>query len=750
MKTLDAIASSSTPAIQLVSSKQDGEAISRQSLRSLYALAYALHRPHNVVSSSAGSALLDHREVETSRSSTAPREARSRGRDGPAPVAADSRRGATPSVVVWSALPYHVPTMETSLTKHVTSSQIGGQLNVLMRPILRRLQDRVREAQRLFGDRGRKHATDGGGGGSEAEGRPEGEVPSSTALSSSFEEEEEEEGGTRSTPPTRPKSALMSSMLHMSDSEEEKLDAEIERLLALQEKRKTKGKSSHKGDALPSSSVPPAGASREKANEKEKDAWRYAFGKGNPADEEDEEDEEGNEEEDGRKEEAEAEDTHGKRKKPRRRGNAEEEEEDGDDALAALKEMYGEDYEEADGSGFLDDEEEEIDASDEEREKGEGEEGPGSFFYKEEDGKYFGEEDILADGDDETFGSGDGKETIGDGGVPQGNRGVPASSSSSATLSEEELQVELGKDEELQQYLQRTDVSDFQKELAVERKKIALLEQRRLYGIHQWSMTGEVNVSKRPRDALLEMDQLDFEYGMKSVPVITEAVSKQLEERIKDRILKSLFDDVVRRRDLQKVGGSPEDLAALMARRKSEEEKKSSLSLMDLYEKDFAEKQRRAEEGGPGGEDPSATPLTAIERDELRAIQMWKRLAQHLDALSNFYFTPKPVHEDMEARVRAVEGQAPALLMESVGAFAASRETALAPQDVYRPKADGGNLLTGSAERLPSERKARRRHKKEVFGLKKKIVEQNKVALQREQKKAKESAAAKVTEKGKK
>lgn len=726
------------PAIQLVASKEVGETVSRQSIRSLYAMAYALHRPQTIITTrtttTPSSPSTEDTETSPSQNGSASRgsssSTSSSHREKDSKPGASSSSGSnntcgakstssSSSVVVWSALPYHGSKIETSAEKNVSSSQIGGQLKVLLGPVLRRLEDRVREAQRLFGDREgpqKKKKNESGKADGDGASRP-------------MTTREEEERRATAVPE------------NLSD-EEEALDEELEQLLQLQAKKKRrkskKNLNMEEGTAASKDTHGGGGGG---------DAWRYAFGKGN-ADEE--EQEEGVAEEEEEEEDARVLARHSRAMKDANvedeEENEDEEEEEGDanDELAALKEMYGEDFDAEDGEGFLEGEENGEDGSEEGEEEEEGDH-PASFF-REQDGKYFGAEDMLQDPDSGRWGGEDLQiPGMGDwGDDPTQVPGEEARNGAAASHQQGAVDAELAKDEELQAFLQRTDVSDLQKELMIEKKKVYYLEQRRLYGVNRWSMTGEVNVTKRPRDALLELEDIDFEYGMKSVPVITEVVSQQLEARIKDRILKNLFDDVVRRSERNAtVGGNPEDLAALNARKKqSEDEKKSSLSLMDLYEKEIAEKQRLAEERGADGEGPSATPLTQIERDELQAIQMWKRLSQHLDALSNFYFTPKPIQQDLEARVRAVDGQAPALLMESVGAFATSRETALAPQDVYRPKGDGGAFLTGSAERTPEERRAHRRRMKERFAVKKKIVEQSKQKVQRRQEKEKEANAA--------
>jgi U3 small nucleolar RNA-associated protein MPP10 len=229
-----------------------------------------------------------------------------------------------------------------------------------------------------------------------------------------------------------------------------------------------------------------------------------------------------------------------------------------------------------------------------------------------------------------------------------------------------------------------------------------------------WSLAGEAGASHRPKDSLLD-EVLDFEHAMKAVPVVTEHSTLALEERIRRRIKNKAFDDVERKSSKS----VPQDLLASSARGtrrdSAADAERSKLSLMDLYEKEYLEKIRRAEQAEGQQTTAAVDPLTEIEKDELRAVQMWKRLAQHLDALSNFFYAPKPVQQDLDARVRAVEHQAPAIVIESVGNFAASRAAALAPQDLYRH--DIRNKFVGVAtdEMDPREKRALRRAKKDSF-----------------------------------
>lgn len=59
-------------------------------------------------------------------------------------------------------------------------------------------------------------------------------------------------------------------------------------------------------------------------------------------------------------------------------------------------------------------------------------------------------------------------------------------------------------------------------------------------------MSGEVKASQRPKNSLLAED-LDFENAGKVTPLITEQITKSLEDIIKGRIIEKAFDDPIRK-----------------------------------------------------------------------------------------------------------------------------------------------------------------------------------------------------------
>ena len=88
--------------------------------------------------------------------------------------------------------------------------------------------------------------------------------------------------------------------------------------------------------------------------------------------------------------------------------------------------------------------------------------------------------------------------------------------------------------DELSSHLE-SQLSTHEQRLAELSKQIASLEAENV-GDKDWTMIGEANARSRPQNSLLEED-LEFEHAAKQVPIITEEVTKSLEDRIKARIL---------------------------------------------------------------------------------------------------------------------------------------------------------------------------------------------------------------------
>eukprot|EP00672_Neobodo_designis_P017170 CAMPEP_0174846172 /NCGR_PEP_ID=MMETSP1114-20130205/12161_1 /TAXON_ID=312471 /ORGANISM="Neobodo designis, Strain CCAP 1951/1" /LENGTH=673 /DNA_ID=CAMNT_0016080435 /DNA_START=40 /DNA_END=2061 /DNA_ORIENTATION=+ len=525
-----------------------------------------------------------------------------------------------------------------------TSEQVWGQLQVLYAPVLKQTSTVI---GRL------RSAADADATGSRqtaaTKKRKDADDDAAAAMSDGFDDDEDfsdDDDGVSSA------GALSS-------------DAEVDRLDSRLRRRNRGGKKSGKG-------VDP-------------DAWRYALGKPSELEDEDMSDDDAIGEDDiapGRGRRGGGDDFDGEddfeAESDMMDGDGDEEDEegleDGDDdaseadSAAALRELYGSDAE----AGDMDD------GDDEEGDDQDDDDDP----FDENFGEFMEDRAGSAEGDDEEYeGDGDEEDAGAVAASPFGPQAAPENPLDFSDIDN------------------NPNLTAFEK---AEQRRLRAARDAEMTRVHgaDWAMKGEVAANARPRDSLIDTT-LDFEHALPPAPVVTEYFTAKLEDRIKRRIADGNFDDVERKL----MHSTPEDLQTTK-RDEALDAQKSKLSLMDLYEKEFLEKQAAAEraEGGPA----TAEALTEIERDELKAVQMWKRLSQHLDALSNFYFTPKPVNPEVEARVRAVQNQAPAITLESVGMTALAKEEVLAPQDVFRPKR-GIHTDAAASELQPGERKAIRR-----------------------------------------
>ncbi|RHW73487.1 U3 small nucleolar ribonucleoprotein MPP10 [Trypanosoma brucei equiperdum] len=579
-------------------------------------------------------------------------------------------------------LTYYSKSLETSRARHVTLEQIWGQMSMLLPPVFRRLRENVRRAQKMYGC--------GETQGSQVKQRSSDNKSGNGMYNGKKDKEDNREDD------------VDASSAHTSQLNESDLDNEIAELLAKQREARE----------------------RRKRNAAD-DSWRYVFGKGDGEEDADAEGGEGwSEGEEDREDGSESgNDNEMDALRGRRKGSRDvtapgdfggdgedaddEEKQLAQEELEALKEMYGEDF-------VPNEEDEECEYDD-----GEGDLGDDDQLL-EEDLKWDDPSAVFSGKDAALKGEGEGWYDAED-----------------DILAETGQEGDMGDDMEDNAALNDPSLTELQRERLRERRFVEKLEQARLYST-QWAMSGEVSGSNRPRDALLD-EALDFEYAMKAVPVISEGFTAKLEDRIRRRIVDNNYDDVQRRTALS----TPSDLASMSRRddASAKDSEKARMSLMDLYEKEYLDRVRRAEESAAGGSAAeSAEPLTEIEKDELRAIHMWRRLAQHLDALSNFHYTPKPVQEDLSARVRAVEGQAPAITFETVGNFATTREAALAPQDLYRGS-DRKFADVGVNELQPHERRALRRAKKEQVSTSQAIKEKHKERAKRAKEQLRKAAA---------
>ena len=182
-----------------------------------------------------------------------------------------------------------------------------------------------------------------------------------------------------------------------------------------------------------------------------------------------------------------------------------------------------------------------------------------------------------------------------------------------------------------------------------------------------WTLKGEVDASKRPKNSLLEQT-LDVDYASKPVPVVTEESTASLEDIIKQRIKDDLWDDVVRKIIIPERETDP-------TKTREPNDTKNAKSLTQVYEEEYL--RQTQDESFKSEKDESLEK----EHDEIN--QLFNGLSQALDALSNAYFTPKaPV---LEVRVLP-KLDVPAISMEEVIPANISDAKLVTPEEVYSAK----------------------------------------------------------------
>ncbi|CAN8029121.1 unnamed protein product [Ixodes persulcatus] len=233
-----------------------------------------------------------------------------------------------------------------------------------------------------------------------------------------------------------------------------------------------------------------------------------------------------------------------------------------------------------------------------------------------------------------------------------------------------------------------TDKSSFEKGQEFLKKRIHQLEEKNLQP-RTWRLQGEVEAKGRPENSLLQ-EHFMFEHATRQPAAITEETTRCLEDVILQRVKDKAWDDVERKTQTTQ---EPFELR----RRVALDHEKSKLSLADVYEKQFLDKQQQQQGGdadAPAKEEPAHAEIRAAMRD----------LFTKLDALSNFHMMPKP----LAAEVKVVSNL-PSINVEEVIPVGVSDASLLAPQEV---KAKTKGELVAAGEKTRTQRLRERRLKK--------------------------------------
>lgn len=238
-------------------------------------------------------------------------------------------------------------------------------------------------------------------------------------------------------------------------------------------------------------------------------------------------------------------------------------------------------------------------------------------------------------------------------------------------------------DDSFDQFMEESgNLSTFQRDQLQLKLRINELEEENLKK-KPWKLVGEVTGDRRPENSLLE-EAFQYDFVSRPAPVISEDTTSKIEDIIKQRIRDQTWDDVQRKQ-------KPVELPFEYKRRLMLEQEKSKVGLAEVYEKDFLDRQQQEK-----------------KEDECEAHKEIRKLMSglfiQLDAMSNYYFTPKPP----EAEIKVISNL-PSITAEEAIPLTMSAGELLAPEEVLaKPK----RPVKSETEKDSTDRKRERRLKK--------------------------------------
>jgi len=193
-------------------------------------------------------------------------------------------------------------------------------------------------------------------------------------------------------------------------------------------------------------------------------------------------------------------------------------------------------------------------------------------------------------------------------------------------------------------------------------------------------------------------EHLDYDTAARAAPVVTEDVSRRLEDIIKQRVKDKAWDDVERK--VRPVEDPVEYRKKLVL-----DQEKSKLSLAQVYEEEYMKLAENATAKKPSvgllDKEEEETPAEVLEIKE-----MMNGLFRKLDSLTHLHYTPKQKSAELKI-VRNI----PSIAIEEVAPTAASNATLLAPAEVVDKKK---GELKEDEEKTKTDKKRQRREKKAI------------------------------------